>query len=183
MPWPTLTEVKNTIGVTVSTDDVLLQSIIDSTALAIENYLNRKLEFKANEVEHFFDLRNHTLSLRRYPITQVHSPNFTVVDKEAGILHYSNRGTGHEVKVDYDGGYAQIPADILLAFYEILKGKYATKGSSGGITSPVKKQSIPGVMTVEYAVDTSGGGGSTQVNALQPDYYDYLLAPYHRITV
>lgn len=73
-----------------------------------EIYCDRKFEWSA-DTEIFTHFYGDTISLRRYPITQINSIDGTELSYhysvQDGLLYFDGVARSHEITIDYEGGY------------------------------------------------------------------------------
>ena len=189
--WPTLEEVKAELGILVPDDDAYLQRAINATVNSIEAYLGRKVP--AQVETHLFRLTDcdaalgyqSKVQLPRWPILEV----ISCIDPTSGWdINYQVDAFGmlcgrfqdySQVQVHYHGGTCPIPDDIISVFYSIIGARWSAKDAAGGgaAAGTIKKESIPGVMAIEYFSGTEGSStGGT--NVYDPASYNFMLDPY-----
>lgn len=134
----TLSEFKVYIGITTSTQDVALQTVVDATNSYIETYCNRK--FDEEEYEEIYDgPGTNALCLKHLPVTEIDSiivydtevtertevdgDGYYYKDLSTGIIFNNNlwdRGRGI-ITVTYTAGYTNytMPADLKFAALEL----------------------------------------------------------------
>ena len=189
--WPTLEEVKAELGILVPDDDAYLQRHINATVNSIENYLGRKVPaqvetylFRLTDCDVAFGYQA-KIQLPRWPILEV----ISCINPETGWdIDYAIDEHGmlcgrfqdySQVQVHYHGGMCPIPDDLIAVFYSIVNARWAAKdaASGGAAAGTVKKESIPGVMAIEYFSGTEGSStGGT--NVYDPKTYNFMLDPY-----
>jgi len=164
MSWATAANVRANLGVTSTSDDTRLQTLIDACAQFIETYTNRTYE-QISYTETIDGNGKDEVMLGNYPVTAVASvlidgksiapvpiPNDFVTagfmfDSGGVILQGGklfNRGR-RNVVISYTAGFAQIPADLVQAVIETAALKYkqgpqtglSSKGLAGETTSYV----------------------------------------------
>lgn len=181
--WPTVQDVKDYLGITDNTQDAFIQSSIDATSQSIETYLDRKIPlqyqvdtYRKSDFDPGAIVR---LKLNRTPVYEIvavlgdgASVDY-VLDDDGIAGHFYNYD---EIEIRYYGGYCPIPAEILSVFYQIMGTRWNLR-SSVGIqgTGPIKKESIPGVYSVEY-YDTKETNSS--YDFITPHEYAHSLCPY-----
>ena len=177
-------ELLEKIGVAPDDPDYAAKLLAAENSLAFvlsvtERYLDRRLEYKLDEVETFGPAPRKRLLLRRYPIEDVaeiligtsilpleqYAAGF---DGEAGVV-YLYGWAGWPARITYSGGYKdeEWPPELLMVVMELAASAYpgfATAGVPilGGIEPPVKRVSVPDVGTIEYA----DNGGSSSIDVL-----------------
>jgi hypothetical protein len=148
-----LSDLKTHLGVTDSSQDTILQMIVDATNQYVSNYCHRK--FEASTYSELYDGPGQAaLVLKNRPVTGIISVlenNITIdertevggvgyyqVDINQGILWRDDHwGLGYgNVQVAYEAGYSEIPSDLMFAtlrtaeyFYNT--SYYRTAGVSG----------------------------------------------------
>jgi len=106
------------IGLTAgdTTRDADLTLAFDTALAIVERYCDRKFEALSSK-ETLIHVAKSVISLERYPIDRVKS--LTVngaastefhVERENGLIHFDGYTVGHEVVVEYDGGYIEAPS-------------------------------------------------------------------------
>ncbi len=138
-----LTNLKSYLKISDTTDDVLLQSLIDALSNAIEKYLGRFV-INTDITSEIYDCNVgvKSLQLNFYPVNSVIEISQTDddnddpidtdslnIDNEAGIL---TRDDGYkfygELKVTYNAGIcadtASVPKDIQLALWQWIENVY-----------------------------------------------------------
>ena len=174
----TLANVKQYLGVTVTTDDALLTRLITSASAWIQSYLNRTFALGS-----FTDVvdgnGSQRLILGNYPIQSLvsvycredggtavdpsilvfDSTSITLVDPLSTIptLAYRRRWPlgKSNITVNYTAGYATTPMDIEEACIEIVALRYREKGRVGTQTMNTKGESVTfSIMDVPTNVKT-----------------------------
>jgi len=136
------TRVKNLLDITSSSQDTVLERMIEATSQRIEQFIDRPLKREARTEEYTIKPRQRVLFLRAYPLTQqsdvasvkvstswdfssvtaVNSNDYHV-DLETGMLHFNffpiNNYMGNNmaaapnaIQVTYTGGLAAAEADV-----------------------------------------------------------------------
>ena len=169
-----------------ASQDAAITTAYDAALDMIEAYLNRKLEFMADQ-EHFTHINGYTASLRRYPVTSVASvrPDAKYhVERETGVLHFDGRVREHDLTVDYSGGFTPttLPAVIHLALLDTFKAIWDAAQGGGGQTGEIQSITAPDVGTIRFA--TSGGaaaaGSAGSTGGLIPAYLLGMLSLFRR---
>jgi hypothetical protein len=153
MALTTLASVKQWLGIDNTTNDALLQSLIDSCSDFIEQYLNRKI-LSAEYTELIDGTGATTQTLKNYPITAVSL--LSINNLSQSILPVSNFNTtgvkfderqliGQNVKftcgkrniyITYTAGYAAVPKAIEQACNEMIAMKFKNeRGDRFGVSS------------------------------------------------
>lgn len=141
----------------------------------VESYLDRKLDYLAEESEEFTGLRGRML-LRRYPVEAIASvagdfhtlpPTGYVCDRAAGVLYLPGSMCGPVTTVRYAGGYKpnQWPLDLLNVILQLAASLWPAIYKTGTLAPATDKGAVrrvtdPDLGTVEYF---EGGGASSSV--------------------
>ncbi len=156
---------KQQLDITDSAMDTELSMYLDMAGNAAEKYIDNIIE-QRDVVERFASV-NDPIALRYYPVTDlvlvgIDSVNVTTDYQlffETGIgwtvKNTSGRSVGTSFKqmdITYTAGYDPLPADLGFAIVQSAMS-YET-GASGGA---VKRESVVGVGSIEYATDESSG--------------------------
>lgn len=170
---------KARLNITDATQDVAVQAMLDAALSLAERYCNRSFLYKAERVR-FYDSHFGSLPLPRYPIESVTkftgAGNNYHVHKSTGTITLHRDASwwssGHEVVVEYTGGYKVLPPDLVLALWEIfdnLWGRHTaspTAAAAATTGGAIKSISSDGAR-VEF--DVSGGAVAATPNALNYD--------------
>lgn len=137
----TLEHLKTWLGITSTQDDALLTELIARCSALIERYLNRTvLDHSVHERRAGHD--KNSLLFQEYPVTTV---DRVVVDGHvlASSDYYATATTLHRlgsgvfpagqgnIELDYNAGYAEVPADIEQACLEIAALRYKERERIG----------------------------------------------------
>lgn len=131
-----------------------------NTALAlIETWCDRKFE-RQDEAETFTHVTSNTVSLIRYPVDHIIQMDSNVskyhLEKKNGVVHFDSFEVEHEIKIAYNGGYATLPPDLLVALYGTFDQVYNAQTNPGGSVSAGNIKTVrAGDLSVTY--DNSGG--------------------------
>lgn len=176
----TLDSVKTFLGITGTTDDDLLNSLIGSASEFVKSYTWRDLE--ATDYTHFFDWKaEREFILRQYPVNTLTSfeyntwtistPERTEFDvdlyalrPDPGIINYwcyIPRGF-QNIKVIYNAWYVTIPAELELATNKMVWLYYNTRTSTW-----VKSESVDGA-SITY--DNNSVGIPLDINVILNKY-------------
>lgn len=155
----------------------------------VESYLDRKLEYLADEVEEFSEPGGGALLLRRYPIEAVASvtgeywtapASGYTVNKAAGVLTVWGWLGWPAVTVRYAGGYkpAEWPLDLVNVILQLAASLWPSIYATGGPApasseGAVRRVTTPDAGTVEYF---EGGGASSAVLGFGAIPQGYLAA-------
>lgn len=143
----TLAEVKAYLGITGTTSDVLLQSLITAASQAIANYCNRTFQVTAYNEMRSGNGNSEFVTLG-YPITSVSSVtvNGNTIPSAGNAWPRNGYSNGEwsitidgycvprgrkNVALSYSAGYAVIPADLDQAAIELVALKYKQKDRIG----------------------------------------------------
>jgi uncharacterized phiE125 gp8 family phage protein len=179
-----LPDVKAFLKIAITTDDDLLQGLINACSTAIERYCRRKFKSQTYTNEFYDGTGYKTLNLKNYPVSNVSSVSIDgvvlsssnyVCKTDTGVLARkgpslpglrvnSNWPEGDwNIQVTYTAGYTTIPDDLELAckmfvasIYKADIAAFSTTFNEGFV---FKADAIPvqvKLMLQPY-VDTSGG--------------------------
>ena len=165
-----LATAKTRLNITGTTQDVLLQTGLDTAIAIAENYCKRQFKYAA-EVAHYYYTDAGVLFVSRYPIEQVQSVvsaknTKTLTDykvnKSAGMIMFKGYAVGEQIDITYAGGYKTLPADLELALWLIFDGVWKSLNSSGGSVSSggIASISVPDVGTIRYDTGSSSSGNT-----------------------
>lgn len=128
-----------------------------------QRYCNRLFAFAHEEVS-FIHVAADTVQLFRLPVKRVFSikadGNEISADQYhlqsySGQLLFDYRIRAHNLTVDYEGGYVQIPSDIELALWIMFDGAWGVIDTSNGSGSngmgAIKTVSVPDVGSITYS--------------------------------
>ena len=181
---PTILEyIKESRGELSCDNDYKLTADINAAFRILEAHLDNKLV--SQEVTERFKARRDRFALRYWPADNVTS---VLVDGAESVLEYEpyyqdgltwlKRGDCHwpdnfvQVDVTYTAGFDPVPVDIVYAVRD-----FATQ--IGAIAAPgtIKKESVVGVGSIEYATSESASG------SIIPDSIMSILSHYRRLHV
>lgn len=162
---------------TDTTKDAEIRDAINTAIAIVETYLDRKITWKADEVETLTQVYRPVISLRRYPIGQIqsvtldgkdHGTNHWTWHRRAGLIQFNGQVGAHEVKVEYSGGYSDpgqttpadatsMPADLVLGITKVFDEVWSAMTSTGGTTSTAGAvRSIKvGSLSIQYDTGTA----------------------------
>lgn len=160
----TIADLKSLLSISVTTWDVLLQSLVTAASKFIANYCDRNFCSDGSDVTEYYDGYEgsiRTLQLKKYPIASITSiqsrigtftnPTWYTYDAATQYNFKPESGEvffqfclprGHQnIKVIYKGGYlvADIPQDVALACQKIASKEFLKRQAQG-----VKNESIGG---------------------------------------
>lgn len=169
----TLADVKETLGITgTSQDNLLIRKINQATEMII-GYCNRRFDEQTNVVEYYDGRIEQQLLLRNRPVTttttfqiqardtSLNDNDFTTVptdeyflDREAGVVDgvASFVGNYDRWKVTYSYGYATIPSDIAEACVALAGYLYDNNPADANVQSKEE-----GTRKITYAATKAGG--------------------------
>lgn len=149
-------DVKTLLGISASTWDTLIQSLITAASKFIANYCDRDFCDAGSDVTEYYDGEEgnlKTLQLKKYPITSITSigsrigsftnPTYYTYDAATQYVFKPESGEvffqfcvprGHQnIKVVYRGGYAvaDIPQDLALACQKLVAKEYSKRKAQG----------------------------------------------------
>lgn len=153
----TLAELKSYLGITGTSEDVLLTILLDSANDFVEGYIGREIA-SATYTEYADGDGQREILLVNYPVISTTSfeentgtletPVWTPIDPELYKLSpkvgkifltfYKKRGF-QNYKIVYIAGFATIPGDIKLATLKLASGYYNTRTSDG-----IKSEGVAG---------------------------------------
>jgi len=174
------------IPVTDASKDVAVQGALDAVIEVVEQYLDRKLLY-AEETEYYYDVVQHTLLARRYPIESVvlASTPLDKTDLLKGVFHFGGSAIVHEVVIKYIGGFKVLPAGLLLGLWTVFDVVYATFGSAGSVSSSsggaVKSLKL-GELGLSFFPAASGSSSGSAHTEHLPPFAVAVFNPYRRWT-
>jgi hypothetical protein len=153
----TLAKVKTYLGITGTSDDVLLEMLIDNSSIYIENYCSRV--FYKQEYEDIFngDDFDDYVFIKNYPLIEVSKVEKLVddvwveigetgysVDLENGVIYFDVAIPSgvNNIKVYYEAGYTTIPLDLQLICMKMVAKLYNKRKSEGVSTEGLGQSSI-----------------------------------------
>ena len=156
-----------------TTKDVALQRALDVVLASVEDHLGRGLLLQRDTAV-FYDTDGRKLLLPRWPIRQVYSVNGSLnvqytVHHRVGWLELRNFRTVHDgtIRVDYEGGFDPLPADLEHALWEAFNTFWAGVDPLTGL--PVLGGSgttvVQGSGEIEKVVMPDGGSITWDVGA------------------
>ncbi len=147
MGLTTVANVKAYLGITGSTDDALIENLIDRVTDFIKRYCNREFT-KSNYDEYYDGNGTGCLFLPNYPVVSVASLEIDGIIKastdyaiyaDAGMVRLKNEKFTDgvlNVHVTYTAGYATVPKDLEQACTEVVAMKYYSRGTEKfGVTA------------------------------------------------
>lgn len=154
-----------------TTKDAFVTAALNGALALAEAYCDRRFMYASESVT-FNHPHGMSLSLRRYPletITAVTGDNASPsikyhMDVDTGLVILDGWAGGHQITVNYSGGFKALPDDLLLALWLIFDqvyGPISQVGSTGGAAGGGAIRSISsGGSKVDFFEATAGGGGS-----------------------
>lgn len=159
MAYPTLTEVKEYLGITGTLDDTYLTATLAAVIDAVEQYCQRVFpETVGVSAKVFNAVQQNVFYLPQYPVDSVQtltvdgdSVDITdiVVNGDLGKVTLSSTVTGDEVEFSYTGGFDPVPAVVTHVIMECVKTIYGNKDADSEVGS-IKSERIDGVATIAY---------------------------------
>lgn len=155
----TVAKVKTYGGITVSTDDALLATLVTAASLAVENYLGRTI-LSASYVAVMDGNGASLLPLPQYPITAISYVKINGLAQKVTSSFadggYSFRGRSvyfpgegnvfkcglGNVEVSYTAGFSTVPTDIDQAVCEVVMTNYKTKDQLGWSSKSLAGETI-----------------------------------------
>jgi len=135
------------------------------------NYCDRYFQEVLGGEQEFVHVSGETLSLDRYPVTQITSMvngdgreiSMYHLGKVTGLIHFDYPFAFHLLTVVTDAGYAEgeFPADLLTAYYAI----FDQQEESGVSNTNIESVTVADVGTVRYGKTDSMSGGFIPVVA------------------
>ena len=153
MSLTTLANLKVWLGTTTTTDDALMQRLIDAASAFIESWLNRKI-LQATYNEIYDGTGTDTLTTQTYPITSLLSCSFSGTAQKilsagdfssAAIDFTDSQLYGQfltfplgrqNISISYVAGYVTVPLDVEQACIELCSFRYKNlRNDRLGLTS------------------------------------------------
>lgn len=185
----TTANVKSHLGISVTTWDTLLASLITSCSVFIENYCGG-IRFKnsGSDVTEYHDgdpdaEGRKIIFVKNYPIISItsvsyssgslSSPTWNVYDASSYYVQDNNRGEicfetlpvgKQNIRVVYQGGYNSIPEDLALACILMVARMYTRRNSEG-----VTNESVGGA-SVNWSTELS-----TEIRKTLNRYRNYAV--------
>lgn len=185
----TLSDVKLELGITGTTDDTWLTSVIDRASLAAAQYCNRTLVSETVK-DQFWPQRDGypwiipggiwPLQLTRWPVSSVSSvvendvtltvtTDYLLRSAEGQLVRldsraYPKKWPAFTIAVQYVAGYQTIPSDLQDAVIRMVKSRWFMRSRD----PLLKQEDVPGVYSAAYWVSTGSEG------AITPDVADLL---------
>jgi len=185
-----LDDVKSELGITGDAQDTMLKRYIASASAAAAQYCNRVFQREQLQDEFWSDREPQyvlpggadELSLSRAPvaapitsvvengITLVEGADFRV-DYDRGVLIrldvslYPRKWRALPIVVQFSGGYATIPPDVVDKIIVMVTERYAAKGRDRSLM----QESIPGVIDRRWWIASGSDAGN-----MTPDITDVL---------
>lgn len=180
--WPDLAEIKAELGITNATADKYLARHRLVAIQRIENYTGRVFCYGTYSEE--INPQDGFLIPRAQPVSKLISSteiSCHCLRKHGNISTFAwpaGRGCGAGTVV-YEGGFEEIPADVVDVFWQMMEYANSQQGQAPSSAGQVKKETVMGVVSVEYAVDPgSSATGSGSSSPGVASYYASSLAPY-----
>jgi hypothetical protein len=192
----TLSQFKDMLGITGSTNDALINSIISRVSAFVETYCNRK--FSKQTIKETLPMEgSRNIVLSRFPVisitaikydgTTVPVADYALNVPDAGLV-FAKNGWNHtsgeySYEVEYEYGYVlpsesatnyTLPDDIVQAVLQLCKSAYLTRQTHPN----AKSEEVPDVHRTVFA---GGDLAGTSLNQLMSEDVVMLLAPYRSI--
>lgn len=177
--WPNLAAIKSRLNITTTTEDAWITNKRLAIIAMIETYTHRV--FCYGTYLEKFDIDSRTFIPAAQPVESVVSSTTT-----SGNLSYNLRADGvinvcrgcGVGTITYVGGFHNIPEDVLEAFWGMMAYHHSQQGTTPSTAGQVKKESVIGVYSVEYQVDSGSSTAKTSNDPGAADYYAGLLDSY-----
>lgn len=183
MSYPTLAEVKTSLGILTTADDAKLTQLMAWTEEVIHEYLGRDLNL-AEYTHNSYKPLTEMLQLDNYPVPSVTSITMdgdtkTVSDYHLvineGIL-YGDFTSCDVLVIVYQGGYTTLPGPIYNVFCSIIEDQYADyKGIS---EDDIKDITIFDFAKVSFDTTSSGGNSVSYSGVSSTGHVPAILEPY-----
>lgn len=188
----TLTKVKEYLGETTTDYDDFLQDQIDVVSEAVESYCGRKFALDTYTQTFYddqFDFPPKEIYTFHYPLVSVSSvvqgsediTSSVRVHNESGHLYRKERflALADDVVVQYQAGFAEIPAPVRSAVFSIVAERYNKKvrGLDLGFGSDVQSISVPGSINIQFDYTLQSNERTSKFGMLLQNYIN-MLDPY-----
>ena len=156
-----------------TTRDAELTLAMNAALARAERYCNRNFARKREQRE-FLHFRGQLAQLHRFPIAIVYAievdgvviaPSLYHIHNEGGYILFDGWQIAHRLAIDYAGGFAQLPADLEIALWQLFDLALAAATPSGanaaGRVIESETHTVPdvGSHTVRYATGSAAAGG------------------------
>jgi len=166
---------KQELGITDNTQDDQLSMYLQMAGEACERYIDNKID--SDQVIENYSHNKTPVALRYYPAA---APVTVEVEGEDvsddwglytdnGIVWITTTACGAErnscfeqLKITYQAGYDPLPSDL---GYAVVRAAAAYETQGGGTSGQVKKESVVGVGSIEYATDADAPGSAGMLSA------------------
>ena len=180
----------------VGGDDATIQTALDVALQVAENYCDRKFK-SATDSEFLATPQGRFINLKRFPITSVTSIKDNngntyvenddyVVDKQRGRIVFLNYFNNVKyLSVDYVGGYATLPTDLVEALFGVFSVFYTDMTTPvvvpiTDLPAGVSSINIPDVGSVNFS---TGADTPASAPAAVMGIYKTLFQPYRNTYV
>jgi len=170
----------------------------------VEDYLDRRLEFLP-DIETFYGGKAWLL-LRRWPLEAAGAVDVTIhnepvpmavegisVDEERGVVHLPSWMCGRPIRVEYTGGFTELPPSLLWAYMAAFDAVWSSTPGFGVAAGTLpagggeaKKITLVGIGAVEFDTGSSSGGtggGDVEPWGIIPDEAVTVLDRYRRESI
>ena len=171
--------------------DEELKSAIDFALAVAEQYCDRRFLWKVEESTFYYTSAS-GYNLTRYPVSRIRS--LTLGDNKSGIgsnrykMHYAHgillldkALVSRQISIVYEGGYQDLPADLVIALWGIFDVIWAQmQGGAAVAAGEIDSITIPDVGTVRFnnkTADSSAGSSSNTIYGINFN----LLDKYRRV--
>ncbi len=167
--WVSLAETKEFMGISGSSDDDLLTSLINYCFSALEDYLGRQIKSRTYTEERYDGDGTDTLIVYQYPITAISSiyddPSLgfnsdTLIDSDDYLIDDQDRYPGRirlagedalslsfakgktNIKITYTAGYVTIPNTLKFGLLTYITSAYNKRKGHGTVVQSLGGQSV-----------------------------------------
>lgn len=167
-----LTTAKTRLNISDNSKDNEITLALSLALSVVEDYLDRRLEYKAETVTLFRNKENIYL-LRRYPVEMlgtVDNGDITKakISKPHGILFFTP--SSDEFTLTYSGGYKELPPVIEMVLWQVFDTEYPGIANPGTVAPDTGRQisqiSVPDVGTIKYESSGAASGVSADFGIL-----------------
>jgi len=170
----------------------LVQVSFDAALGVAERYCDRKFLF-AHETVVVTHLTGNVISIPRYPVEDVYSayseqgvslPDYHLV-RNVGHVVFDGLPGGHQIAIEYVGGYKTLPADLELALWMIFDQVWASSSAGAGAgassgSGAISRITVPDVGSISFDTGASPVSGGAAMGGLIPPMAAGILDLYRR---
>ena len=158
-----LEKLRPRIGLAVDDEslDIQIDAAVEMALEIIEDFLDRKLQC-ASETEIFTHKKGETISLIRYPVTEISSISSTSggdikfhYDAKNGLIKFDHFVYSHEITIAYEGGYKTLPAALELCLLKVFDKIYTALFDPDSAQSETVKAMKAGDLQITYDTGAS----------------------------